>query len=74
MLCELLAEPFALVLTSSLIHAPLLGQGTARDAVREKQVGGAQDKVNKKVSCLVTGSKGKLGIVILVAAVTGAWA
>ena len=45
------------------------GPGTARDAVRAWQVGGAQVKVNRKVSCLVTGSKAKPGVVVLVAAV-----
>ena len=70
MLCELLAEQFALVLTRSSIHAPLLGLGTARDAVRASQVGGAQVKVNTKVNSLVTGSKSKLGVVVLVAAVS----
>ena len=68
MLCKLLAEPFALVLSSSSVHAALLGLGTARDAVRAKQVGGAQVKAKRKVSCLVTGPKAKLGVVELEAA------
>ena len=79
LLRELLAEPFALVPTSSSIHAPLLGLSTARDAVGARQVGGAQVKVNKTGSSLVTGPEAKLGVVELVQATsidshTGAWA
>ena len=70
LLRKLLAEPFALVLSSSSVHAALLGLSTACDAVGARQIGGAQVKVNRKVSCLVTGPEAKLGVVQLVAAMS----
>ena len=39
LLRKLLAEPFALLLSSSSVHAPSLGLSTACDAVRARQVG-----------------------------------
>ena len=45
----------------------LLRLFTARDAVGTRQVGGAEMEENRKVRCLVTGSKAKLGVVVLAA-------
>ena len=47
-------------ITSSTVYGPSLGPGTACDAVRARQVGGAQVKVNRNVSCLVTEPKATL--------------
>ena len=64
------AEPFALVLPCSSIHASLLGLSTARHAVGARQVEGAQVKVNGKVSSLVTRPEAELDVVELVAAMS----
>ena len=50
-------------------HSSLLCMFAAHDAVGARQVGGAEMKKHRKVSGLVTGSKGKRSVVKLVAAV-----
>ena len=43
---------------------------TAHDAVRARQVGGAEIVEHRKVSCWVTGSQAKRGVIVLKAAVS----
>ena len=52
----------------SAFNPSLLRTFTAHDAVGVRQVGGAEMKKHRKVSGLVTGSKAKRSVIILVAA------